>query len=91
MIGTGCQYGGLYHRESRANFVACVSYTSLRDLHRQFGVPTLLVLNKLVPELGQLSSIECESCQTGKHHRVPYSLRVNKRVDHPFELVHSDI
>jgi len=27
----------------------------------------------------------------GKHYRVPYPLRVNKRVDHPFELVHLDI
>jgi len=27
----------------------------------------------------------------GKHHLVPYPLRVNKRADHPFELVYSDI
>ena len=38
-----------------------------------------------------MSSLECELSQMGKHHHVPYLLRVNKRVDHPFELVHSDI
>ena len=26
-----------------------------------------------------------------KHHRLPYSLRVNKRASAPFELVHSDV
>lgn len=30
------------------------------------------------------------SCQIGKHHFVCYLLR-NKRVDYPFEFVHSDI
>lgn len=51
----------------------------------------LKVLKKLVPELSQEVSLEYESCQMGKHHHVPYPLRVNKRVDHPFELVHSNI
>jgi len=27
----------------------------------------------------------------GKHHRMPYQLKVDKRVDYPFELVHSNI
>ena len=57
---TGCEYGGLYHLETYDSKVACVSFTSLRDLHRQFGYPTLQVLKKLVPELGQMSSLECE-------------------------------
>ena len=64
---------------------------SLRDLHRRFGHPTLQVLKKLALELGQLLFLECESCQMSKHHRVPYLLRVNNKVDPPFELVHSDI
>ena len=74
-----------------ASSVACVSFTSLRDLHRQFGHSTLPVLKKLVLELDQVSSLECESCQMGKHYHMPYLLRVDKRVHHPFELVHSDI
>ena len=37
-----------------------------------------------------MSSLECESCQMGKH-RVPYLLKVNKMVYHSFELVHFDI
>lgn len=41
-----------------------------------------------------LSKVKCqflnESCQMGKYHCVSYPLRVNNRVDYPFELVHSD-
>jgi len=50
----------------------------------------LQVLKKLVLELGQVSSLERESCQMSKH-RVPYLLRVNKMVHHSFKLVHFDI
>jgi len=72
------------------SLIACVSSTSLQDLYHRFGYPTLQILKKLVPRLGQLSSLGCESCQMGKYHRVPYS-RVNKRADHLFELIHSNI
>jgi len=51
----------------------------------------LYVLRKLVPELSQVSSLELESCQMDKDHCVSYPLRVNKRADHSFELVHSGI
>lgn len=37
-----------------------------------------------------MSSLEYKSCQIGKHHRMPYPLRINKRVDHLFELVFSN-
>ena len=36
-------------------------------------------------------SLDCESCQFEKHHRLSYSPRVNKRASAPFELVHSDV
>ena len=72
MIDTRHEYGGLYHPETSLSPVACVSSTSMRDLHRRFSHPTLQVLKKLVSELGQVSSFECESCQMGKHHHVSY-------------------
>ena len=57
----------------------------------QLGHPSLPVLKLFVPSLGHVSSLDCESCQLGKHHRVPYPSRVNKRVDKPFDLVYSDV
>lgn len=38
-----------------------------------------------------MSSLDCESCQFAKHHRLGSSPRVNKRASVPFELVHYDI
>ena len=42
-------------------------------------------------QFSSLSSLECESCQFAKHHRLHSSSRVNKRASAPFELVHSDV
>ena len=36
-------------------------------------------------------SLDCESCQFAKHHRLPSSPRVNKQASALFELVHSDV
>ena len=38
-----------------------------------------------------MPSLDCESCQFAKHHRLSSSPRVNKRASAPFELVHSDV
>ena len=38
-----------------------------------------------------LSSIECESCQLGKHTCVSFLQRLDQRTKFPFELVHTDI
>ena len=38
-----------------------------------------------------MSSLDCESCQFAKHHRLPSSPRVNKRASAPFELVNSNV
>ena len=38
-----------------------------------------------------MSSLECDACQLGKHHRVSFPLRQNNRRSTPFELVHSDV
>ena len=35
--------------------------------------------------------LECESCRFAKHYRNSLSSRVNKRVESPFELVHSNV
>jgi len=41
--------------------------------------------------LGHVSSLDCEPLQLDKHHCMSYPLRVNMRVDKPFDFVHSDV
>ena len=55
------------------------------------GHPSLPLLKKLYPQFSSLSSLNCESCQYAKLHRVPLSPRVNKPASAPLELVHYDV
>ena len=45
----------------------------------------------MVPNLSSISSLECESCQLGKHSCSSFPSRVNKRASSPFLVVHSDV
>ena len=47
--------------------------------------------SKLVPHFSSLSSLECESCQLGKHTHVSFPKRLDPRTKSPFELVHIDV
>lgn len=38
-----------------------------------------------------MSSLECEACQLGKHHRVSFPSRFESHRSNPFELVYSEI
>jgi len=38
-----------------------------------------------------VSTLGCESCELGKHHRATYQSRVNNRSSSAFELVHPDV
>lgn len=44
-----------------------------------------------LPQLSDLPSLDCESCNVAKHHHIDSSSRVNRRAKAPFELVHSDV
>ena len=55
------------------------------------GHPPLPLLKKLCPQFLSQLSLDCESCQFAKHHRLSYNSRVNKQASAPFELVHSDV
>ncbi|XP_071918386.1 retrovirus-related Pol polyprotein from transposon TNT 1-94 isoform X2 [Coffea arabica] len=89
-IGGGYEHNGLYFLNFNGP-IACPATVSPLEIHCRLGHPSLQNLKKLVPTLSQLSSLECESCQLGKHHRVSFAPRVNKRVSEPFLLVHSDV
>ena len=92
IIGRGREFGGLYildHVVPRP--IACSEVTTQFETHCRLGHPFLPLLKKLCPRFSSLSSLDCESCQFAKLHCLPYSPRVNKQVNAPFELVHSDV
>ena len=45
----------------------------------------------MVSCFSNLSSIECESCQLGKHTHVSFPQHLDQQTKFPFELVHIDI
>ena len=69
------------------------SHLSISPLqhHCRVGHPSLKNLKSLVPSCRQIESLQCEACQLGKHHRVPFAPRHESRLSSPFYLVHSDI
>ena len=92
IIGRGREYGGLYILKPEVpNYIAYSRVAIPFKLHFHLGHPSLSLLKKLCPQLSSLSSLNYESCQYAKLHRVHLSPRVNKRASAPFELVHSDV
>ena len=71
--------------------VACSGVVNPFELHCHLGPPSLSLLKKLYPRFSSLSSLNCESCQYSKVHRVHLSPKVNKRASTPFELIHSNV
>ena len=45
----------------------------------------------MIIRFSSLSSIECESCQLGKHTNVPFPRHLDQRTKSSFELVHTDV
>jgi len=89
-IGSGYESKGLYRLSTPASAV-CSATISPSLTHCRLGHPSLKKLQQLEPNLSKLSSLECESCQYGKHSRTSFLERVNKVSSSPFSLVHSDI
>ena len=71
--------------------MACPIVPSPFEVHYRLGHPYLFMLKKLYPEFRFLSSLNCDSWQFIKSHRLSSSPRVDKRAIAPFELVHYDI
>ena len=92
IIGRGRESGGLYILDPTIQRpIACSGVTTPFETYCRLGHLSLPLLKKLCPQFSSLLSLDCESCQFSKHHRLSYSPRVNKRVSAPFELVHSDV
>lgn len=92
VIGKGYVSNDLYILDDwEPQFVPCSSVVSSFKAHCRLGHPSLPLLNKLCPQFQNIPSLECESCQFAKHHRTSMGLRINKRAESAFELVHSDV
>ena len=88
--GRGCESRGLYILDLTVpRPIACFGVTTTFETHCRLGHPSPPLLKKLCPQFSSLSSLDYESCQFAKHHRLSSRPRVNKRASTPFELVHS--
>ena len=90
-IGIGHKSQGLFHLSLPLCSTACTSTEPPLLLHSHFDHPSLSKFRKLVPHFSSLSSLECESCQLGKHTRVSFPKRLDPQTKSHFELVHIDV
>ena len=90
-IGIGRESQGLFHLSSPSSSTACASMDTSLLIHNRLGHPNISKLQKMVPHFSSLSSIECESCQLGKHTRISFPKCLDRRTKSPFELVHTNI
>ena len=90
-IGIGHESQGLFHLSSPLCSTTCTSTEAPLLLHSCLGHPSLSKFRKLVPHFSSLFSLECESCQFGKHTRVLFPKCFDPRIKSPFELVHTDV
>ena len=81
VIGRRHKSGGLYILETEVPMsIACSGVVTQLELHCCLGHPSLSLLKKLYPQFSSLSSLNCESCQYAKLHRVHLSPKVKKRL-----------
>jgi len=91
MIGTGYESSGLYYLQSSSTIASSSTTESPSLLHRRLGHPSLKKLRVMVPNLSQLQSFDCESCQLGKHVRSSFPSSTQSQAHSPFDVVHSDV
>ncbi|XP_047267987.1 formate dehydrogenase isoform X3 [Capsicum annuum] len=72
-IVIGYESQGLYHLTSSNSFIACSTIDPPDLIHKRLEHPSLSKLQKMVPSLSSLSTLDCESCQLGKHTRATFS------------------
>ena len=88
----GHEFQGIFYLNSPSSSIASVSMDTPLLIHNRHGhPPNISKFQIMVPRFSRLSSIECESCQLGKHTRVPFPKRLDQRTKSPFELVHTDV
>ena len=79
IIGRGRDSRGLYILDPTVlRPIACSGVTTPFKTHCRLGHPSLPLLKKLCPQFSSLLSLDCESSQFAKHHRLSSRPRVNK-------------
>ena len=92
IISRGFEFGVLYILDPTVSKpIACSGVITPFETHCRLGNPSLPLLKKSCPQFSSQLSIDCESCQFAKHHRLSYSPRVNKQASASFKLVHLDV
>ena len=77
-IGRGCESQGLFHLSLPSSSTTCTSMDTPLLIHNHLSHPNISKFRKMVPCFSNLSSIKCESCQLGKHTRVPFPNRLDQ-------------
>ena len=92
-IGSGHERGGIYYLDDRVTPTDLVAGQPDPVLlwHWRLGHPSLQKIWSIILVESSISSLGCDSCELGKHHRATFPSRVNSRSSFPFELVHSNI
>ena len=91
MIGTGCEFHGLFHLNSPSSSTIYTSMDTSLLIHSRLGHPNISMFQKMVPRFSSLSLIQCESCQFEKHTRVPFPRCPDQQTKSHFKLVHTDV
>ena len=93
IIGEGYEADGLDYLDRCGSSRLVASHLSISPLqhHCRLSHPSLKNLKSLVPLCCHIESLQCEACQLGKHHRVPFASKRESHVSSPFHLVHYDI
>ena len=81
----------MFHLYSALCSTACTSTEAPLLIHGRLGYPSLSKFGKLVTHFSSLSSLECESCQLGKHTRPLFPKRLDPWTKPPFKLVYTDV
>lgn len=90
VIRTRSKSEGIYNIHHHPSTIYGIS-VPLDIIHHFLGHPNLDKVNMLFPKLSHLKSLDCESCQLGKHVRAPFPSNSNKRSMSPFDIVHYDV
>ena len=89
-IGTGHESEGLYYLTSSNSLYHAPLQISQILIHKRLGHPSLSKLQKMVPSLSSLSTLDCKSCQLRKHTCATFSCSTEGRSKSNFSLIHSD-
>ncbi|XP_077219783.1 uncharacterized protein LOC143853971 [Tasmannia lanceolata] len=91
-IGSGRKVDGLYRLDCTPSHPILHGSVDAYQWHCRLGHSSMERFRR-IPFVSSLSvrSFQCEACDLGKHHRVPFPPRTVSRASHPFALVHSDV